>query len=88
MVLSLTNQMHLKPWGVLCFATGFSDHKEENKSQRRYLEPTIYNEMFRSFTAFNRSGLPSDVLNIFISCVQRLQSDVLGLRAIVTGSLG
>ena len=82
-----TNQSHLRPWGVMCFATGFSDCPQSNRKERKHLEQKIHDNFFQNFNAFNRQGSPSEVLQIFLSCVSEHKSQVCGLRAVITGTI-
>ena len=82
-----TFQPHLRPWGLLAFATGFSDIAEENQIQRKTLERTIKDEIFKKFHAFNRSGSPNEVLGVFLDCIQQAKFEINCLRAVITGSI-
>ena len=83
----LTNQIHLRPWGVLCFATGFSDLTDINRSERIDLEEKIHSELFTSFNARNRQGSAAEVLELFLRCVEDNKKSIAGLRAVVTGKI-
>ena len=83
----LTNQIHLRPWGVLCFATGFSDLTDKNRSERIDLEEKIHSELFTSFNARNRQGSAAEVLELFLRCVEDNKKSIAGLRAVVTGKI-
>ena len=83
----LTNQPHLRPWGVLCFATGFSDIGEVNKRERTELEHFIHHQLFTNFNVHNRQATPQQVLDLFVRCVQETKITTPGLRAVVTGAI-
>ena len=83
----LTNQIHLRPWGVLCFATGFSDLTDKNRAERIDLEEKIHSEMFTSFNARNRQGSAVEVLELFLRCVEESKNSIAGLRAVVTDKI-
>jgi len=83
----LTNQIHLRPWGVLCFATGFSDLTDKNRAERIDLEEKIHSELFTSFNARNRQGSAAEVLELFLRCVEGSKNSIAGLRAVVTGKI-
>ena len=83
----LTNKRHLRPWGVLCFATGFSDDDCTNQIQRKRLESNIHEKMFLLLNVHNGYGAPSQVLEIFIKCVQDFNVECEGLRVVVTGKI-
>ena len=83
----LTNQHHLRPGGVLCFATGFSDICEVNKRERTQLEHFIHNQLFTNFNVHhydNGQAKPQQVLDLFVRCVQKTKITTPGLRAVVT----
>ena len=87
----LTNKKHLRPWGVLCFATDFSDDESNNRIERKRLESNIHDKMFLLFNVHNGYGSPSQVLEIFIKCVEdfnieyALSSARCRFRVVITG---
>ena len=82
----LTNKRHLRPWGVLCSATGFSDDDCTNQIQREHLESNIH-KMFLLLNVHDGYGAPSQFLEIFIKRMEDFNVECEGLRVVVTGKI-
>ena len=59
---SFSNQSHLRPRGVMCFATGFSECPQSNRKERRHLEQNTHDNFFKKST---RSTVKDHLLKFF-----------------------